>query len=306
MELRKKLLECLGGPWPQPCPLDPVVHEILFKEGYRIERVSYRAEPDDRVPALLLIPAGISPENPAPAVAVWHQHNEQWHLGKSEPAGLAGDPGQHAAVALVREGFVVLCADAVCFEDRRCDSLPGGAYERFLFLRYLLRGRCLAWKNILDMRRAIDYLCHRPEVRAQRIGCYGHSLGSTHTWLLGPWEPRLRCLVGNCCLPTYQAIDRAKLLHSFSNFIPGWWQFGDVADVVAMIAPRPLLLNFGELDPLSPIDQVRQAVEQIAQAYEQQGAGENFRYFIEPGVGHTVSPAMWQLACNWLIRHLKS
>ena len=36
------------------------------------------------------------------------------------------------------------------------------------------------------------------EVVKDRIGCYGPSMGSTHTWLVGPWEPRLKCLVGNC------------------------------------------------------------------------------------------------------------
>ncbi len=305
MELRHKLLECLGGPWPDPCPLESEVHGVIAKDGYRIEQVSYRAEPDDRIPALLLVPEGVCAESPAPAVAVWHQHNEQWHLGKSEPAGLAGDPVHHTAVALARKGYVVLCPDAACFEDRQCEQLPGGQYERFLFLHYLLRGKCLAWKNILDMRRAIDYLCSRPEVRSERIGCYGHSLGSTHTWLVGPWEPRLRCLVGNCCLPTYGAIERMKLLHSFSNYIPGWMQFGDVAEVVGLIAPRPLLLNFGQLDPLSPIDEVRRAVEQIAQVYAAQAARKNFRFFIEPDVGHTLSPAMWRLVYEWLDCHLK-
>src|SRR5512144_2235752 len=81
-DLRKKLLECLGGPWPQPCDLRPVVRETIRKEGYRIESVTYEVEPGDRVPALLLVPDGIDANHPAPAVAVWHQHNGAWHIGK--------------------------------------------------------------------------------------------------------------------------------------------------------------------------------------------------------------------------------
>ena len=78
-----------------------------------------------------------------------------------------------------------------------------------------------AWKNILDMRRAVDYLCARPEVKKDRIGCYGHSMGSTHTWLVGPWEPRITCLVGNCCLPTYAAIHRTHILTLLPELHPG-------------------------------------------------------------------------------------
>ena len=264
---REKLLACLGGPWPDPSPLRPRVRETIQKNGYRIESVTYEAEPGDAIPALLLVPDGVDATHPAPAIAVWHQHNGEWHLGKSEPAGLAGNPEHHTGVALAREGYVVLCPDALCFEERQNAHLRNGDFERFEFLRYVVAGKCMAWKNILDMRRAVDYLCSRPEVRPQRIGCYGHSMGSTHTWLVGPWEPRLQCLVGNCCLPTYAAIHRQHLLHCFPNFVPGLFAFGDTPDIAALIAPRPLLLNFGETDSGSPIEEMRAGMERIAAAY---------------------------------------
>ena len=111
---REHLLECLGGPWPEACPLDvrardPVEFrgmriESGRKDGYRIESIDYEVEPGDRVPAFLLIPDGVDAAHPAPAVAVWHQHAGEWHLGKSEPAGLAGNPMHHTGVALAKEG----------------------------------------------------------------------------------------------------------------------------------------------------------------------------------------------------------
>ncbi|MHB8901142.1 MAG: dienelactone hydrolase family protein [Thermoguttaceae bacterium] len=301
---RQQLLQCLGGPWPDACDLKPVVREILQKDGYRIESVFYEAEPGDKIPAMLLVPDGVSAASPAPAVAVWHQHNGQWHLGKTEPAGLAGNPMHHTGMALAREGYVVLCPDALCFEERQCADLAGGNFERFEFLRYMVAGRCMAWKNILDMRRAVDYLCSRPEVRQDRIGCYGHSMGSTHTWLVGPWEPRLKCLVGNCCLPTYAAIHRTHILHCFPNFIPGLFQYGDTPDVAALIAPRALHLNFGDQDGGSPIDEVRKGVKTIARSYEQAGASENFTSWIEEGAGHVLSDQMWARTRDTLRRHL--
>ncbi len=303
-QLREKLLQCLGGPWPDSCDLKPIIREVTQKDGYRIESLTYEAEPGDRIPALLLIPDGINAENPAPAIAVWHQHNGQWHLGKSEPAGLAGDPMHHTGVALVKEGYVVLCPDALCFEERQNERLKGGDYERFEFLRYIVSGKCLAWKNILDMKRAIDYLCTRPEVRADRLGCYGHSMGSTHTWLVGPWEQRLICLVGNCCLPTYKAIHRTYLLHCFPNYIPGWFQYGDTPEIASLIAPRALHLNFGELDSGSPIQEVREGIKIIADAYKKVNAEENFSWYIEEGSGHILSDEMWNRTKNWFKKYL--
>jgi dienelactone hydrolase len=294
--LRAKLLECLGGPWPEPGDPRPQVLRTEAKDGYRLEWVSYEAEPGDRIPAIVIVPDGVSPQSPAPGVAVWHQHNGQWQKGKSEPAGLMADPKQHTGVALAKQGYVVLCPDALCFEERQDPTgrLKGGDFERFEFLRYIVAGKCMAWKNILDMRRAIDYFVTRPEVRPDRLGCYGHSMGSTHTWLVGPWEPRLKALIGNCCLPTYAAIHRTGILHCFPNFVPGWLPYGDTPAIAGLIAPRALHLNFGELDGGSPIEEVRAGIETIARAYTAAGARDRFTWFIEPETGHVLSEAMWQ------------
>lgn len=303
---REQLLRCLGGAWPDPCDLEPRLIKTEQKDGYRLEWIDYAVEPGDRVPAIVMIPDGVSPSSRAPGICIWHQHAGQWHLGKTEPTGLSGDPMHHTGVALVKEGYVVLCPDALCFEERQDPEgkLDAGNYERFEFLRYTVAGKCMAWKNILDMRRAVDYIASRPEVQADKLGCYGHSMGSTHTWLVGPWEERLKCLVGNCCLPTYGAIHRTKILHCFPNFIPGLAQYGDTPDIAGLIAPRALHLNLGELDGGSPIEEAKAGVERIAAAYAVQNAIENFTSFIQPDTGHVLSPEMWEHTLTTFRRHL--
>ncbi len=308
LDFRERLLAGLGGPWPDPCDLKPIVGEVVQKSGYRLESVSYEAELGDRIPAYLLIPDGVTPQSPAPAICVWHQHAGQWAKGKSEPAGIGWDSMHHTGVALCKEGYVVLCPDALCFEDRQDSTgrLTNGNFERFEFLRYVVEGKSMAWKNILDMRRAVDFLISRPEVKPDALGCYGHSMGSTFTWLVGPWEPRLKCLVGNCCLPTYAGIHREHVLHCFPNFIPGLYQYGDTFDVAALIAPRALHFNFGALDNGSPIDEVRRGLPIIARAYESIHAEQNFSYFIQEQTGHVLSPEMWQRTRDWFARHLRN
>lgn len=300
------LVNCLGGPWPEPCPLNFQLKDSVQKDGYRIETITFDAEPGDAIPAHLLIPDSATADAPAPAVAVWHQHGGQYHLGKSEPAGLAGDPMHHTGLALTRLGYVTLCPDALCFEERQDPEgmLAGGKYERYEFLRYIVEGKCMAWKNILDMKRAIDLLVSRPEVDSERLGCYGHSMGSTHTWLVGPHEPRLKALVGNCCLPTYEAIHQEKILHCFPNFVPGWKPFGDTPEMAALIAPRALHLNLGENDGGSPIAEAKAGVERIRQAYADLQKDENFSAFIEPETGHVLSPEMWKRTKEFFAKHL--
>jgi dienelactone hydrolase len=304
-DFKDRLLECLGGTWPEPGPLNPIVSETTQADGFRIEKLTYEAEPSDHIPALLLIPDGIAAANAAPGICVWHQHAGQWHLGKSEPAGLAGNPMHHTGAALAREGYVVLCPDALGFEEREQGYRQKGRnLERFLFLKYVVDGQCMAWKNILDMRRAVDYICSRAEVKAERIGCYGHSMGSTHTWLAGPWEPRLKALVGNCCLPTYAAIHEHQMLHCFPNFIPGILPYGDTPDIAALIAPRALHLNCGELDGGSPIEHVRRGIQTISRAYEAVHAEDKFTHYIQADTGHVLSDEMWTCTREFFARHL--
>lgn len=169
---------------------------------------------------------------------------------------------------------------------------------------YLTAGRSLAWKNILDARRAVDYLVSRAEVVSDSIGAYGHSMGSTIAWLAGPWEPRLRAIVANCCLPTYAAIEDHHLTHCHTTFVPRWRQYGDTPDIAALIAPTPLLMNFGGDDAESPLSGVEPGILTIASAYERAGVPENFDAVIEPGVGHTLSEAMAERAYRWFERHL--
>ena len=307
-DFRDKLLECLGGPWPEPGDLAAKVEKSEQKQGYRLERVTYEVEPGERIAAYLLLPDGASAKTPVPGICHWHHHGGQWDLGKDQAAGLVGNPQYQTGPALAREGYAVLCPDALGFCERVPTSgkLRRADLERFLFLRYVVRGKCLAWKNILDMRRAVDYLSSRPEVQADRLGCYGHSMGSTHTWLVGPWEPRLKALCGNCCLPTYAAIERMELLHCFPNFIPGLYQYGDLADIPALIAPRAVHVNLGEKDAGSPIEEVRAGVVTIRRAYEQVHAEDKFSSFIEPGVGHELSPAMWEQIKAFFAKNLKA
>lgn len=97
-DFRDRLLQCLGGDWPAPVPLNVRVRETFQRDGVQIESLVFDVFPGDSVPALLLIPAGVDAAHAAPAIAVWHQHNGEWNLGKSEPAGLAGNPMHHTGL----------------------------------------------------------------------------------------------------------------------------------------------------------------------------------------------------------------
>ena len=80
---------------------------------------------------------------------------------------------------------------------------------------------------------------------------------------------------------------------------------GDTPDIAALTAPRALHLNLGENDNGSPIEEARAGVARIAAAYASAGVPEQFGSFIEPAVGHVLSPSMWEKTRDWFARHLR-
>ena len=52
--------------------------------------------------------------------------------------------------------------------------------------------------------------------------------------------------------------------------------------------------------------EAKAGIETIARAYEAVHAEENFTSFIEPDVGHELSPAMWERVKQTFAKHLKS
>ena len=129
-------------------------------------------------------------------------------------------------------------------------------------------------------------------------------MGSTHSWLVSPPDPRLKCTVGNACLPTYEAIEEEHLLHCFPNFVPGWAKYGDTPEIASLIAPRALHLNLGEEDTGSPIESARRGLSRIAEVYKKAGAEKNFSSFVESGKGHVLSDAMWEHVKDCFRKHL--
>jgi dienelactone hydrolase len=171
-------------------------HAVVQTPDYDHLQITYYNDEQDRIPAFLLLPHGIGP---FPAILVQHQHNGQWHLGKSEVCGLAGDPLQAFGPALAHHGLVVLAIDALCFEERRAShagiapSPDADWLQHYNQMCYrLLRGDTLMRRVLDDAARGVSLLRQHRAVDRQRIGTLGHSYGG-NTVLFHAAPPGTRC-----------------------------------------------------------------------------------------------------------------
>lgn len=295
---RKTLVRLLGRT-PSRCALQPKVLERVALAGCTREKVSYMVERGQRVSAYLFLP---SAEGRHPAILCIHQHNREYHLGKSEPAGLSGNPEQFYALELAKRGYVTLAPDALCFEERQHPSLRGMDYERFEAMRRIVEGSCLQAKMLWDLTRALDYLLRRHEVDPRRIGCLGHSLGGQETLFLSAVDRRIVVAVSNCGFSSYRAIFDAAVLHNFALYVPGILRYGDLDRVLGLVAPRPFLVLAGSGDLLFPLEGVQLTVREARRAYGKAGDRLRLEVFSH---GHGFAAPMREAAYAWFDRWLK-
>jgi dienelactone hydrolase len=251
---REALAAILGIRDLRPAMAPPVVERIEAADGYRRARISYPDAQGEPIPALLLVPEG---EGPFPSVLALHQHNGERHWGKSEVAGLVGDPHNAFGPALARKGVLVLAPDARHFEDRRT-GVTGTEPHRNDFVQHynglahaLVRGDTLARPVLDDCLRAVSVLSVHPGAVRGTMGVLGHSFGGNLALFLAALDQRVRWCVASGAACTY----RHKLAHGtgleFSLVVPGIAEMLDIDDVVGLIAPRPTLLVSAEKDPYS-------------------------------------------------------
>ena len=301
MTFRESTLNCLGT-FPQSVPLDIKIESDKEFDGYTGWIISYNLEHNERTRSILLVPEGVSLveaeiSGKVPAILAIHQHNGEYHLGKAEPAAwdINGkitdlDPMYAYGRDLVKRGYVVLCPDLLCFEERRDpdfgDSNDSGfANEVFEFTKRVQYGSSLQAKYLFDMKIAIDVLCEFDYVDTTRLGVVGHSLGG-QTALYTTWyDDRIKVGVSSCGFSTAKTIIRDKINHNKAMYIPGFSAFADTDDILCDIAPRAFAFTSGIKDIIFPIDGVREIEKNAKKRYAALDIPDSFLAHIFDG-GH--------------------
>lgn len=295
-------LERAMGPLPGPSqrvPLDVRVLEEQETPAYTRYRITYAADPGDRVPAWLLIPRNVV--LPRPAMLCLHPTSRH---GKDLVAGLASPlPHRNYGHELAIRGFVCLIPDYPSF----------GEYEDYDFAanreRYPSGSMKAIWNNI----RALDLLETRPEVQRDRIGCIGHSLGGHNTLFTACFDQRIRAAVTSCGFTAFHKYYEGNLkgwtsdrymprirdiYHNDPNRVPF-----DFQEVIAAIAPRPLFISAPLHDSNFEVSGVRDVVAAARPVYALCGAASALQVEY-PDEAHDFPGAIREQVYVWLEEQL--
>jgi len=293
--LRRELNRSLGTdrlPWPPA--LRPRMIGTLARDGYRIEKVVYQSLPGAPVPAHLYVPASL--DRPAPSVLFYPGH--WWPDSKAHP------DFQAFCINMARLGFVVLTFDPFGQGERGVSSRDHRRIEA------LLVGVAQQGFAEYETRCALEYLLSRKEVDPRRIGITGASGGGFNTWVTAALDDRIAVAV-----PVVGTSDFAEQIHvcrpldwyhasEHCHFVPGLIRYANNHELLAMSAPKPVLIVAASEDQSFPLAGVRQVAGYGRTLYESYGAGDRTGLVVDRSDGHGYQRVKREAAYGWFLRWL--
>jgi len=302
--------QLLGSAPPDKVPLDPKLISEVDCGSYWRRKISLQVQPDDRMPAYLLVPKMF--KGRVPAIICFYGTTSG--AGKDTTVGLSGrtrgtppHPNLGFALDLAESGFIAFAADYLRDGERiKAGRRPYDTtdfYERFP--DWSIHG-----KDIWDTSRAIDYLQTLEMVDPQKIGMIGHSYGGHSTIFTAALEPRIRVAVANGPVSDFLhhglhwAVPKGA---GNSQSLPGLRPYVldhtlplpiTFYEFTALIAPRPLLVGqaVGERRPMEEENSAA-----VSQVYGALGAGDHVRYHWYAG-DHDFPPEAREAAVEWFRR----
>jgi dienelactone hydrolase len=211
----------------------------------------------------------------------------------------------HPVLALTKAGYAVLAYDQTGFGTRWSEAAP--FYDRFPHWSRM-------GKMVEDLHSAVTALQRDEIVDTSKIGVYGFAMGGTLGLYAAALDERISCVVsiaGFTPMRTDVANRGTSGMTRYSHLyglIPRLGLFAgseqrlpyDYDDLMALIAPRPVLVVQPQKDRDANPDDVRVAVKRAQEVYALGNAAENITLMEQDDYGR-LTDATQNSAVEWMI-----
>ena len=280
-EIRSRLITALGG-LPQRVDPEPELIGRTFRKEYTIENISIKTLQDTRLNLNLFIPAEGASKLPAVVFAAGH-------LPKTDMMH------QYPVLELVKKGYIVALCDCYGRGEREYgnEHFIAGALS-------WINGRCMNRYFIHDNMQITDYLFTRPEVDKSRIICAGASGGGNTTIFHAALDDRVAAAASVCTISSFADLIEKEYSGCPEYYPPGLLGEGvDIADVAALIAPRPHIMIGGGKDELNSVASLKNTFNALKAVYKLYDAEDKIDIYIDPdgvhGCGGNMRRAMYEM-----------
>ena len=276
---RAKLSELLG--LDAMIPAEKVFElEYDRDEGdFRELRFRFQSEPGYFVPCHMLVPKGL--KLPLPTVICLQGHSKGMHitLGRTKYPDEEVSGDRDFAIRAVKEGFCAVALEQRDFGE--CGGNENGPQCTDPSMSDLLIGRTTIGERVWDIMRCVDVLLSDLSefAKADELYVLGNSGGGTASVYAGALEVRLAGSIPSCAVSSFAASIGA-MHHCACNYVPNILKYFDMSELLAMIAPRRLVVVSGALDSIFPLAEAKEMTAEAAKVYEALGASDRIAHVV--------------------------
>lgn len=248
--------------------IDPLNVKVVAQEDrgqYTLYKITLDVMPGWNIPALLTV--GKKGNGPFPAVVCVEAHKEHvYPEGKLNHWNeLVKNRGwTEFGSILAKNGYITVAADFIVasplapdFKERRMLTHPGTpAYAR----NKSTHKRSNTTERIQIGIRLLDYLCSRKDVNSSKLGCVGLCKWAAAACHVAAVDSRIKGVVSSCAL----ARDKKEVPWRFAGDEQPRF---DLLDLYSLIAPRPILCQFGKADKYRPQYPTAAELEEMRRRY---------------------------------------
>lgn len=267
------------------------------------ERWQIWTEPDVNLPFVMIIPKNIEGKVPLVITPHGHGRNTEQYAGiyiSPKDSIKAVDGQRNMAFLFAKKGYITITPAARGFAgtNREEDKNATSSCTE-LMKKDALVGRTPVGDRVWDIMRILDWALETLPVDPSKVILTGNSGGGTQTIYAGAIDTRISICMPASAFSSFEA-SIGLLKHCACNYIPGIMNYGDMGDILGLVAPRPLCIIQGKDDHIFPLQGAKEQFETVKKVYEAAGAPDNCELF----VGHEGHRYYFDGADNFVERHL--
>lgn len=266
-EMYAHYLKCLGNaPLHQDNYGQAIRVSSIKRDKFTQEEFLIEVEAGGQMPCVLLKPEkfnGIS-------LVLLHGHvsNYRTLLGEDTPKGPRMWVGEYRgdyAKRMAEKGFMVITYCERGFSVRRDLFSTADACDKAQFMSGIMNMQ-LPRLHLADIHLVYDLLVKQEGVNKNKIGISGLSGGGSLSYLAGAFDDRFKAVAIFCCICSYR--DYAYGEGCGLQAVNGWFPKGDMAEILGLIAPRPLLIGQGQFDTTFNHVRVQETYHEVKKYYD--------------------------------------
>ncbi|HTH81326.1 MAG TPA: alpha/beta hydrolase [Mucilaginibacter sp.] len=238
---------------------------------------------------------------------------------------------------LAKAGIMGVAIDARYHGERVTpgvkNAYPDAAYRAFKTNDATHHAYPFLYDTSYDLWRLVDYLTTRPDVKADRIGMGGISMGGIESWMAASVDTRIRTAVLGISVQSFKwslennqwqgragtindahkraaadlgdaNVNATNVKAVWDKILPGITGEFDCPSLIRLFAPRPLLILSKDKDPNNPYPGAQIAFGTVTDTYKAAKAIDKLDIEVQPNLGHVFNGNDMQLTEWWFKKWL--